>query len=121
MKIRWLICLRRGTIALLTLMAFWVALIRTAAERPLQSAPSVIGPHLTIPPSPDTCEVRSIAFSPDAKMLVGGGSDSTVRLLEARTGRLLRTFKGHKSQVEIAAFSPNGALIASGSDDGTVR
>jgi len=47
--------------------------------------------------------------------------DSTVKIWDARTGELLRTFRGHKGLVCSVAFSPDGRRLYSGSHDHTVK
>ena len=47
--------------------------------------------------------------------------DSSVKVWDALTGRVVRTLKGHTHYVECVAFSPNGHRIASGSHDNTVK
>jgi small GTP-binding protein len=42
-------------------------------------------------------------------------------LWEARSGKLLRTLKGHGNVVRSVAFDPQGVTLASGSDDNTVK
>ena len=44
-----------------------------------------------------------------------------MRIWDARDGRLLRTFAGHRGTIFSVAFSPDGRWLASGSADGTVR
>ncbi len=56
-----------------------------------------------------------VAFSPDGKTIVCGGSSHKVYLLDADTGKLIRTFTGHKGydyHVLNVAFSPDGKTIA---------
>jgi WD40 repeat protein len=62
--------------------------------------------------------VRSVAFSPDDKLLASGG-DTTVRTWAA-TGEAAITFRGHRGVVGLVGFSPDGErLFAAG--DGTVK
>ena len=63
-----------------------------------------------------------MAYSADGKQLVtGGGEESTVRLWDAASGKLLRTLTGHTRWVETAAFRSDGKHIASTGWDKTVR
>jgi small GTP-binding protein len=53
--------------------------------------------------------------------LASGNDDHTVKLWDAQSGRLLRTFRGHTDWVWSVAFSPQGEILASASDDLTVK
>jgi WD40 repeat protein len=68
-----------------------------------------------------TGAVRSVAFSPDGKLLASGSQDNTVRLWRVADGELVRTFTGHTGHVFSVSISPDGTLLASASWDGTVR
>jgi WD40 repeat protein len=59
--------------------------------------------------------VRSVAFSPDGRLLASGSADKTIKLWEVASGRLVRTLTGHTADVNSVAFSPDGRLLASGS------
>ncbi|WAL98625.1 hypothetical protein [Streptomyces sp. Je 1-369] len=66
-------------------------------------------------------EVRAVAFSPDARTVVSGGKDGTVRLWNTANGRQERPLTEHHGPVHSVAFSPDGHTVAAGGDDGTVR
>lgn len=65
--------------------------------------------------------VRSLAFSPDSKLLVSGSEDSLIRLWNVETKALEKTFVGHEQDVYAVEFMPNGVNIVSGSGDRTLR
>ncbi len=56
---------------------------------------------------------RCAAFSRDGKLLATGSWDTRIRLIEAETGRVLRTLQGHSKPVRRLAFSPDGKRLAS--------
>ena len=68
------------------------------------------------------------AFSPDRSQIVCGSWDDSesanvVRVLDATSGRELKTLRGHTNRVASVAFSPapDDPRIISGSDDKTIR
>lgn len=66
-------------------------------------------------------EVTSIVFSPDGRLLAYGSKDNRVRLWDAESGRLLKTFERHTQPVTSVAFSADSLMLASGSEDQTIR
>lgn len=64
---------------------------------------------------------QSISFSPDGRMLAGGGTNGEVYLWDVGTGRLRKTLEGHTDLVESVSFNPNGLILASAGWDTTVR
>jgi len=69
----------------------------------------------------DSEGVRSVAFSPDGKLVASAGGESVVKLWDPATGEFRRVLRGHTKPVHYVALSPNGWLLASGSDDKTVK
>ncbi len=65
--------------------------------------------------------VIDLAFSPYDYLLASAGYDNAIRIWNANTGELLRTFMDHTCDVNALAFSPDGRYLASASCDGTIR
>lgn len=65
--------------------------------------------------------VRSLAISADAKLLVSGSRDQTIKIWQLETGELIRTLKGHTDEVCTITLSPDEQIIASGSADKTIK
>ena len=75
-------------------------------------------PQLTIQGHP--VHARTLAFSPDGKMLAGGSNAGAVHLWDTHTGTKLLTLNGHYNRVSALAFSPDGKTLASGSQNGEI-
>ena len=60
-----------------------------------------------------------VAFSRDGQQVLSG--DSVGLQWEATTGRIVRTFKGHRSWIQDFNFSPDGRRLLTPSDDNTAK
>ncbi len=73
-------------------------------------------------PIPSGSPVRSLAFSPDGKILATGSDDKRVRLRSLEHNHPDREITGHGGPVDQVAFSADGKRIFSASKaDGTLR
>jgi WD40 repeat protein len=62
-----------------------------------------------------------VAFNPEGTLLAAGQGDGTVRVWDAKSGRMTLELKGHEDHVQEIAFSPDGRTLVSSSNDGTIR
>ena len=69
----------------------------------------------------NTHRISSIAFSPDARRLVSGGSDNIVRIWDVAAGQQVFNLEGHDLMVASVAYSPDGLYVVSASHDKTLR
>nr|MBI3613812.1 caspase family protein [Nitrospirota bacterium] len=76
--------------------------------------------------------VTCVAFSPDSKLLAGGGrlvktsahnvrTSGMITLWNVATGKQVKSIEAHEGVIESLAFSPDGQLLASGSSDTQVK
>ncbi|KAG8795782.1 hypothetical protein FRC12_009789 [Ceratobasidium sp. 428] len=66
--------------------------------------------------------VRSVAYSPDGRMIASGSDDMTIRVWDTTTGvAAIEPLEGHKDAISSVTFSHDGRLIISGSSDKTIR
>jgi WD40 repeat protein len=65
--------------------------------------------------------VRDAAFSPDGRQLATASDDGTVRVWDARSGKLERTLQGHRQSVNSVAYSAGGDHIVTAGADATAR
>ncbi|MEC4816154.1 MAG: WD40 repeat domain-containing protein [Scytonema sp. PMC 1069.18] len=68
--------------------------------------------------------VKSLAFSPDSRVLFSGGAenDGVIRLWDTLTGKRFAVIrKAHKTAVESMLISPDGQTLASCSTDNTIN
>ncbi|WP_071516540.1 hypothetical protein [Geitlerinema sp. PCC 9228] len=64
--------------------------------------------------------VTAVAISSNGRRVIGGGSDTTIKVWDAATGGLQQTLTGHQSAVYDLAIASEGTL-ASASQDKTIK
>ncbi|BAY13587.1 serine/threonine-protein kinase [Calothrix sp. NIES-2098] len=65
--------------------------------------------------------VKSVAYSPDGKILATASDDRIIKLWDINQLQEICTLVGHSHAVKSVAFSPDGHILASGSWDKTVK
>lgn len=69
----------------------------------------------------DRSAASAVATAPDGSTYATGGSDGTVRLVDAASGALVAAFEGPGDPVRSVAYSPDGRRLAAGGGRGVVR
>ncbi|KIK39019.1 hypothetical protein CY34DRAFT_361562 [Suillus luteus UH-Slu-Lm8-n1] len=74
--------------------------------------------------------VFAVVYSPDTTLIATGGRDgpyseqpteSSVKIWDAKTGKLVATLKGHTNDVTCLAWTKDGKTLISGSSDSSIR
>jgi WD40 repeat protein len=65
--------------------------------------------------------VRSVAISPDGRLIASGFLYEGIKIWEVDSGVLLRSLRSHISSVNSISFSPDSQCLASGSRDRTIK
>ncbi|KAJ8029205.1 U3 small nucleolar RNA-associated protein 15-like [Holothuria leucospilota] len=61
------------------------------------------------------------SFRHDGRLMVAGGEECVIKLLDISGRAILRFFSGHERPVHLSKFTSDGLKIFSGADDTTVR
>jgi len=65
--------------------------------------------------------IGAMTFTPDAKMLITGSRDRTIKLFEMPQVIEKKTLTGHTGWIRSLAVSPDGNVLVSASDDQTIK
>jgi serine/threonine protein kinase len=62
-----------------------------------------------------------VSFKNPGDLVVSASADKTIKVWNLKTGKEIRTFKGHVADVNAVAISPDGQMLVSASDDRTIK
>jgi len=65
--------------------------------------------------------IFGISFHPDGNVIATANADKTIKIVDLATSELLKTLKGHSSEVNAVTYSPDSKYIVSGSRDNSVK
>jgi WD40 repeat protein len=65
--------------------------------------------------------ITAATFSPDGKTIACSGEDHVVRILDAKTGRILHAMYGHTNDPMTMSFTPDGRRLITAGFDNTAR
>jgi RNA polymerase sigma factor (sigma-70 family) len=94
---------------------------KETAENPVRIWDVADGREMGPLEGPKVLMVKSVAFSPDNRLLAAGDWSGAIFCWDVATGKPVRRLAGHSSSVNEVAFAPDGRSLASTSYDGTVR
>src|SRR5206468_2912844 len=109
----------RSWFATWTVLALFAPAGARAADDPKPPAAGQDMPELMVQIGHATYLSR-VAVSPDGKWLLTVGTDTTPRLWDLESGKLLRVFSGHSSWVTAATFLSSGKRVLTGGFDKTL-
>ncbi len=65
--------------------------------------------------------VYQVAWSADSRLLCSGSADSTLKVFDIKTKKLLNDLPGHADEVYAVDWSPDGQKVASGGKDKVLK
>lgn len=105
------------------LEATWVDMNSFQVTCPSLNAPNVLvrAPRSTYPRTLTTGPINCMDVSPQGQLLLAGGADGVLRVLDAREGKLRVELNGHVGDITVCRFFPSGQVVLSGSSDLQLR
>jgi WD40 repeat protein len=94
---------------------------RIIAAHDLPVTSVVFHPKLVPDPVAPEVKIQTLASGASDRLSKTGGRDRAIKLWNAATGQLVRTFAGHDGDVEALAFSADGKTLVSGGGLGVQR
>jgi WD40 repeat protein len=79
------------------------------------------GRRLSVLRHPPSAKVWDVAFNPDGRQVVTGGTDGVTRVWRVSSGQQAYQLGGHTDTVQSVAFSSDGRSLLTASDDATAR
>ena len=67
-----------------------------------------------------TNDVTAVSITPDGRIIISAGRDSTLHVWDLATGEHLNTCDRYRTEMTAVAVTPDNRCILSGSDDGTL-
>jgi WD40 repeat protein len=65
--------------------------------------------------------INSVAFHPSGTFVAAGGTDSTVKVWDIRTNKLIQHYASHSQPINCVAFHPCGNYLLTASNDSTLK
>ena len=65
--------------------------------------------------------IHELSWSTNGRWVASAGEDSTVKVWDSNTGKLIHSFRGHTGLVNSLAFTLDGQRLVTGSRDGKLK